>query len=334
MKTVIAKDGVVSIEESEIPSIKKHYVLIKTKYSVISPGTELSLIAASHGRKIYLGYSAMGEAVEVGEGVDHIAKGDYVACYGAPYVKHAEYLLVPKTLCCKVPGNVDPKAAALGGLGAISIHALRIAKLQFGEWSLVAGLGILGQLIAQIAHASLYRVIPYDVSEARAKSFQEITGIPAFLSTQEIEQIIKNETKGLGVDAVLLCAGGKRSNLTHKSLDWVRDQGKIVIVGDIEPEFPRAPMFNKEAQILISRAGGPGRYDPVFEKNAIDYPYGFIRWTEGRNVEEFIRIVSEKRINVSPYLTEIIELDQIEEGYQELINKQSPVLTKIIKYHD
>jgi 2-desacetyl-2-hydroxyethyl bacteriochlorophyllide A dehydrogenase len=332
MKVVVSEDRTVRLEERDIPEIKDNYVLIKTKYSVISPGTELSQIERSNGRKICLGYSAMGEAVEVGEGVNQIIKGDYVACYGAPYVQHAEYLLVPKTLCCKIPDHIDPRAAALGGLGAIAIHALRTAKLQFGEWALVVGLGILGQLISQIAHASLYRVIPYDVSEARAEIFQQTTGIPAFTSLQDLERVIEKETKGHGVDAVLLCAGGKYSSLTHDSLNWVRDRGKVVIVGDIEPVFPRDQMFAKEVQILISRAGGPGRYDPFFEKKAIDYPYGFIRWTEGRNVEEFIRIVSERRINVSPYLTEVVELDQIEDAYAELVNKQSPVLTKIIKY--
>jgi len=332
MKVVVSSDRTVRLEERDIPKIKDHYVLIKTKYSAISPGTELSQIETSDGRKVCLGYSAMGEAVEVGEGVDRIAKGDYVACYGAPYVQHAEYLLVPKTLCCKVPDHVDPKAAALGGLGAIAIHALRTANLQFGEWALVAGLGILGQLIAQIAHASLYRVIPYDVSEARAESFRQTAGIPAFTTLRDLERTIERETKGYGVDAVLLCAGGKHSPLTGDSLNWVRDKGKVVIVGDIEPVFPRERMFAKEAEILISRAGGPGRYDPVFEKQAVDYPYGFVRWTEGRNVEEFIRIVAEGRINVSPYLTEVVGLDQIEDAYAELVDKQSHVLTKIIKY--
>lgn len=332
MKTVVAKDKAVYLEESEIPKIKDQYILIKTKYSVISPGTEISLIEASEGRTISLGYSAVGVAVEVGDGVKTISKGDLVACYGSPYVKHAQYLLVPKTLCCKVPSHVEPKAAALGGLGAISIHALRIGQLQFGEWAVVVGLGILGQLIAQIAHASLYRVIVHDVSEARASSFENLTGIPSLLTLQDVEQTIETCTNHYGVDAVFLCASGKKSDLTHKSLGWIRDQGKVVIVGDLETNFPRADMFAKEAKILISRAGGPGRYDPIFEKNAVDYPYGFVRWTEGRNLEEFIRIVSEKRINVSPYLQEIVELDEVEKAYKELINKQSPVLTKVIKY--
>ena len=110
-----------------------------------------------------------------------------------------------------------------------------------------------------------------------------------------------------GADAVLLCSGGKRSSLTHQSLEWIRQQGKVVIVGDIEPDFPRNLLFQKEAQILISRAGGPGRYDPVYEKQAIDYPYGYVRWTEGRNVAEYLRLVNDKRINVQPFLTDEVD---------------------------
>jgi threonine dehydrogenase-like Zn-dependent dehydrogenase len=332
LKTVVAKNGRVQLENEKIPQVRDQHLLIRTMYSVISPGTELSMISNSHNRTIPLGYSAVGEVVECGKDTDSFFPGDIVSCYGAPYVRHSEYLLVPKTLCSKVPTGVDPKEAALAGLGAISIHALRVAKLQFGEWIVVAGLGILGQLIGQIAHAAAYKVIPYDISHERASLFTTITGIPSCLSSEEVTKTVLRQTKGLGVDAVLLCAGGKYSSLTGESLNWIRDQGKIVIVGDIEPNFPREQMFAKEASILISRAGGPGRYDPIYEKNAIDYPYGFIRWTEGRNVEEYLRLVSEKRIRVSPYLQDLIKLVYVPEAYTDLKDKKQSVLTKVIEY--
>ncbi|MFK4997042.1 hypothetical protein ACI2OX_04055 [Bacillus sp. N9] len=133
MRKIIARDQRVEIVADEIPSVKSSYVLIKTMYSIVSPGTELAIIENSAGKQSQLGYSAMGMVVEIGDGITDVEKGDLVACYGAPYVSHAEYLLVPKTLYAKVSVNVDEKEAALAGIGAIAIHALRVAKLQFGK---------------------------------------------------------------------------------------------------------------------------------------------------------------------------------------------------------
>ena len=121
--------------------------------------------------------------------------------------------------------------------------------------------------------------------------------------------------------------------LGDQSLEWIRDKGKVVIVGGVEPNFPRDKMFGKEASILISRAGGPGRYEPTYERDAVDYPLGFVRWTEGRNIGEFLRLLSEKRINVAPYLTEEVKFDQISTAYDDLSNKESSILTKVIKYN-
>lgn len=332
MRSIVARHKEVHIVNSEKPTIKPSYVLIQTLYSAISPGTELGLIATSGDVERSLGYSAVGVVVECGEGVEDYEIGDVVACYGAPYVEHSEYLLVPATLCAKVPADMDVKEAALGGIGAIAIHALRVAKLEFGESVVVVGLGLLGQMITKIASAAAYDVIAYDLSEERAAMLEKEANITAFSKLEDLEMEINKRTKGHGVDAVLLCAGGKRSPLTGQSLAWIRKQGKVVIVGDIEPDFPRNLMFGKEAQILISRAGGPGRYDPVYEKEAIDYPYGYVRWTEGRNVAEYLRLVNEKKIHVHSFLTDELDFDHATAAYDDLRNKQSTTLTKIIKY--
>ncbi|AXI10551.1 alcohol dehydrogenase [Oceanobacillus zhaokaii] len=332
MKKIIAHNKQVEIVEEDVPKIKASYVLIKTLYSVISPGTELLAIDSSEGKKIPLGYSAMGVVEECGSEVTDVVKGDLVACYGAPYVHHAEYLLVPKTLYAKVPSGVEPKEAALAGIGAIAIHALRIAKLEFGETAVVVGLGLLGQMIAKIADAAAYNVIAYDLSDSRANLLNEKTKIKAYSQIEDMEEAIQRTTGDNGADAVLLCAGGKRSPLTHQSLRWVRNKGKVVIVGDVEPDFPRDLMFIKEAELLISRAGGPGRYDSVYEADAIDYPYGFVRWTEGRNIAEYIRLVSEARIDVSTFITDEIKFVDAPGEFRDLLNKKSSTLTKLIEY--
>lgn len=333
MKRIVANNKKIEIIEDEVPKLegKPSYILIKTMYSVISPGTELTILANSENKQINLGYSAMGEVIECGSAITDVKKGDLVACYGAPYVHHDEYLLVPKTLYAKVPESVDPKEAALGGLGAIAIHALRIANLQFGETAVIIGLGVLGQLIAKIANAAAYNVIAYDLHESRVEMFKKENS-KTFAKIEELEDAIRTETKGHGADAVLLCAGGKRSPLTQDCLKWIRNKGKAVIVGDIEPDFPRNLMFAKEAELLISRAGGPGRYDSVYEKEAIDYPYEFVRWTEGRNVEEYIRLIKEKRIDVQPFISEVIEVDDAPQEFEKLLDKESATLTMLIHY--
>ncbi|KKK39889.1 alcohol dehydrogenase [Mesobacillus campisalis] len=333
MKRIVAHNRKIEIIEAEVPDIKANpsYILVKTMYSAISPGTELTLLSYSENKQVHLGYSAMGEVAECGSKITDVNKGDLVACYGAPYVHHDEYLLVPKTLYAKVPESVDPKEAALGGLGAIAIHALRIANLQFGETVVIVGLGVLGQLIAKIANAAAYNVIAYDLSKSRAEMLHE-ENIKSFATVEELEEAIRIHTRSKGADAVLLCAGGKRSSLTHECLKWIRNKGKAVIVGDIEPDFPRDLMFSKEAELLISRAGGPGRYDKVYEREAIDYPYEYVRWTEGRNLEEYIRLIKEKRIDVSPFITEAVNLDQAPKEFEKLLEKESAVLTKLISY--
>ncbi|WP_042146669.1 zinc-binding alcohol dehydrogenase [Paucisalibacillus sp. EB02] len=331
MKKIVAQHKQVQIIEEEIPLVKSNYILVKTLYSAISPGTEIMMLEASGEQEFAMGYNAMGVVAECGEGITDVQKGDLVACYGAPYVHHAEYLLVPKTLYAKVPEHVEPKGVALSGLGAIAIHALRIADIQFGETAVVVGLGVLGQMIAKIANAAAYNVIACDLSKERAAMLTEHT-INTFSTLEEMEEGINKQTNGNGADVVLLCAGGKRSPLTRDCLNWIRNKGKVVIVGDLEPDFPRNQMFAKEAQILISRAGGPGRYDKVYEQQAIDYPYGHIRWTEGRNIAEYVRLVSEGRIDVNPFVQDVIGFHDVPEAYEELRDKQSPVLTKIINY--
>ncbi|MEK3979032.1 zinc-binding alcohol dehydrogenase [Psychrobacillus sp. FSL K6-2836] len=331
MKSIVASNGVVQILERESPVIKPSFLLIRTLFSAVSPGTEIGLVSLSKDKEISLGYSAVGIVEECGEDITEYQVGDTVACYGAPYVGHSEYLLVPTTLCAKVPENVEPKQAALAGIGAIAIHALRVAKLEFGETVVIVGLGLLGQMIAKIANAAAFNVIALDISEERVSMLQP-DGISSFSSVSNMENALMKATHNNGADAVLLCAGGKRSTLTHQSLSWIKNQGKVVIVGDIEPDFPRETMFAKEAQILISRAGGPGRYDKRYELQALDYPYGYVRWTEGRNVAEYLRLVNENRINVQTFITEIVDFNSAPQAYEDLINKQA--VTKIIAYNN
>lgn len=332
MKYIAAQYGKPRLLDMDAPVVRDHYLLVKSIYSAISPGTELTMSANADEEAVGLGYSSAGQVLEVGGGVEGIQVGDFVAMYGAPYVGHREILAVPKTLCAKIPNGVSLQDASLAGIGAIAIHALRKADIRFGESVVVVGLGIFGQLIAQIAHNAGCIVLPMNRSLARAELLRQVTGIPAYTNEQDLKHAILTQTNGKGADVVLLCTGKDSGYLTTKSLEWLRDKGKSVIVGDIQPIYDRELMFSKEIDILISRAGGPGRYDKQYELYANDYPYGQVRWTEGRNTAEYIRLLQEKRIMVDAYYGTPMPLADYEKAYEELANSGATVLTHLLAY--
>lgn len=334
MKTVIAQSGEVTISEVELPQIKRNFVLVKTDYSAISPGTELLMMDRSRQlvNALRIGYSATGLVTDIGEGVSHLNVGERVACYGGPYVHHAEYLLVPKHLAVPVPSHVNPKEAALVGLGAIAIHALRQADLRFGEHAVIMGLGVLGQIMAQVAHTAAFNVIAYDLLAERRQILQDIGIGTVCHSMEEIERVVDEQTDGAGVDSVLLCAKGKKTELINQSLKWIRDRGNVVIVGDLEIQFSRELMFKKEARLLISRAGGPGRYDAAYEREGNPYPIGFIRWTEGNNMAEYIRLLAEGRLNIAPLITETIPVHEAQRAYRSFVEHPEETLGVLIEY--
>jgi len=332
MKAIFSYNGSAIVDSVNIPAIIDNHVLVKTQYSGMSNGTERLMLQHRHQKPISLGYSACGIVCQIGEGVEHLQVGDRVACYGAPYVRHAEYMLVPKHLTVAVPEAVDMKEAAFVGLGAIAIHALRQAQLSFGESAIIVGLGILGQIMAQISHAAAYETIAYDLQTDRCKLIESLTGVKSAKSIVELQALIKNGSTGKGVDSVLLSANGKNTGLIDQAMDWIRDRGRIVIVGDLEMEFSREKMFKKEAEIAISRAGGPGRYDAVYEKGGTDYPIGFVRWTEGRNMEEFIRLLQKKRISITPLISQEVSITDVGRAYEKLFSPENPALGTLITY--
>lgn len=315
MKAIAAQQGSIVTIDAELPELRAGHVLIRLEYSAISPGTELHMAERSKDVPIILGYSAVGVIERVAEDVTKLQPGQRVACYGAPYVRHAEFLSVPVNLTAVVPDHVDPQEAAFAGLGAIAIHALRVANLTFGESSVIVGLGILGNIIAQISSAAAYTTLGLDLNAERVKMLRQNGIRHAYDNQAELVKALKDATDGIGADSVLLCASGNGEALINNSFEWIRDRGKVVIVGDLTTEFSRSKMFQKEAQVLISRAGGPGRYDSQYERENKDYPVGHVRWTEGRNTGEYIRLLAEKRINVKPLISGVYPIYCAREAY-------------------
>jgi 2-desacetyl-2-hydroxyethyl bacteriochlorophyllide A dehydrogenase len=328
VKAARSLNGQLEIAEIPMPETTDSSVLIQTEYSAMSTGTELMVLRK--GINAFLGYSAVGIVKEAGKDVDHVRVGQRIVCYGAQ--THAEYFHANRNHVAPLADHVDPKEAALSGIATIAMQGLRQADLRFGETIVVLGLGIVGQLAAQIANAAAYRVIAMDLMETRC-AMLEAAGVRNVCRTPEqVKERVEEATGGKGADCVLICANTKQHRLIDQALDWIRDKGKVVIVGDTNTEFERNKLFAKEAQITISRAGGPGRYDKAYEQEGLDYPYGYIRWTLQRNLDEFARLLASGRINLKPLITGIYRLEQLEEAYNQAEKAPAETMGTLIEF--
>lgn len=336
MKQMVIKQHKAVLEEAVVPSLSSsnpHRVLVKVKYSSISPGTDLNLI---HNMDVpdgfKLGYSASGEVLEVGSKVLDLKTGDLVACYGGPYVYHAEQLSVPRQLCVKLSSDKWLKEAALVGLSSVAIHSVRRLSLQFGEPVWVIGLGLLGQLIAQFCHQANYRVFATDMNEARVEA-AKAAGIEAYMANDaDIEEHIQRFTEGHGFDSIALVAHSSSPKIIESSMEKLAFRGKYILVGNVPIAFTRELFFQKEADFLIARAAGPGRYDEQYEDQGIDYPKSYVRWTEGRNMAEFVRQLEAGRIQVKELITDEYSIDEAPAAYVSLKEDMSKSLGVLIRY--
>lgn len=283
-----------------------------------------------------LGYSSAGVVVEAGQMVSAFLPGDRVACVGAGYASHAEYIRVPEKLCAKIPVYGDGEQigfeeAAFGMLGIIALHGVRCARLEFGETVAVMGLGLLGLLTAQILRAYGCRVIGTDLDPSKLELAAGV-GITA-IDTKSFVQECDLYSGGLGVDAVVATVATKSDEAINTAVEISRFGGRIVLVGvaDIHPD--RNEMWHKEVEIIVSKAGGPGSLDPVYENKGVDYPYGYVRWTEKRNLEEFLRLLAERRIDVRSLVSHRFPLGQAETVYDNMVSgRGGPYVGVLLDY--
>lgn len=333
MYVVYARRGQIESGYEEKPIPGQDHVLIRTVCSAISPGTELMIARRPNEQAAPLGYSAAGFIEEVNGECGRLSKGRRVACYGGPYVRHAEWLSVPRNLVVPVPDSVPFEEASFVGLGAIAIHALRKSSLQFGEIAVVIGLGIIGQLVCQIAHAAGFQIAACDVLAERREKLQNLVpGCRLAASPEELSGVCGELSQGKGADAVLLCANASDGQLIDEALRLVRERGQVVIVGDMKLDFSRSLLFQKEAGLTVSKAGGPGRGDEVYERTGQDYPYAFVRWTEGRNMGEFIRLLERGAIQLAPLITGQVALHNVTDAYEKYRTAPEQTLGMVIRY--
>lgn len=365
MKQALVQKGKIVIEEVPPPAISENEVLVKTSYSLISTGTELAGISMSKESiltralkqphnvkkamkmasekgifKTYkiikglldfgtpMGYSLAGEVIGVGENVSDIKKGDMVACSGAGIANHAEVVAVPRLLVSKIPHNLDVRQAASVTLGAIAMQGVRQADPRFGESVAVIGLGLIGQLTCQILSNTGCRVIGIDINDKRAELAKKL-GAEFTLSSLSAAEI-KKITDGFGVDCTIITASTDSSDPINQAMEITRKKGRVVVVGAVGLNLQRNPWYEKEIDLKISCSYGPGRYDATYEEEMLDYPLPYVRWTENRNMEEYLRLLAGKRVDFLALQPKEFAIDDAPKAY-EILQKEKP-LAMLLEY--
>jgi predicted dehydrogenase/threonine dehydrogenase-like Zn-dependent dehydrogenase len=280
-----------------------------------------------------LGYSAAGTIVEVGALVKGLAVGQRVAVGGAGFANHAELCSVPANLSTAVPDGVDLADACFATVGAVALQGIRQAAISPGETVGVIGLGLVGQLVARLLHAYGHPVIGVDVSPEALRRTQQLPVAGAWgPSDPALLPGVAELTYGRGLDAVIVTAATPSNDPVRLAARLLRDRGRIVVVGDVGLSLERVPFYDKELDLRLSRSYGPGRYDRAYEEHGLDYPIGYVRWTEQRNLAEFVRLLSTGRIRVDDLVTHRFPIEQAVQAYQTLVDPETPSLAIVLSY--
>jgi predicted dehydrogenase/threonine dehydrogenase-like Zn-dependent dehydrogenase len=364
MKQVLVRQGAVTVEEVPAPMVEPGTVLVCVARSCISTGTELSGIdssamplwkkainqpqkaahvvgiarsqgvgAARHlvqrkiGRVEPTGYSLAGTVTEVGEGVDDLVIGDRVACAGAQFAHHAEFALVPRNLTARIPDGMSFADASTVTLGAIALQGVRRANPTLGEAFVVIGLGIIGQLTAQLLKANGCRVIGLDLDQARVRLALGLGMDEAVDTGLDIDvDRVARLTGGIGADGVIVTAASRSNAIVSSAFRMCRKKGRVVLVGDVGLDLDRSDIYQKELDFLVSTSYGPGRYDRRYEEEGLDYPVGYVRWTENRNMVEYLRLLADGRVRIPPLIGATWAVDQAAKAYAALSGPERPLL--------
>lgn len=279
-----------------------------------------------------LGYSSAGTIAGIGEGIRGFKVGQRVACGGGGYAVHAEYALVPQNLLAALPDNVDIESAAFTTLGAIALHGFRLAEASVGEQVTVIGLGLLGLLTVALANAAGCKVLGTDLDPNRVQLAKEM-GAEVAVTRDKAEAAAQSISRGRGSDVILICADTRSSDPVELAGTIARDKANVVATGAVGLEIPRKVYFEKELSFINSRSYGPGRYDPSYEEDGQDYPIGYVRWTEGRNLESFIDLLASERIDVHPLITHRFPIEQAPKAYDLIAgDRDQPFLGILLTY--
>jgi predicted dehydrogenase len=367
MKQVVRR-GLKEIVVDEVPDpvVSSHHVLVRPLFSLISAGTETASIHTesvlkevadnpSHLRKVLdvakekgpmrtydevrakfseyavLGYAGAGIVVEKHRTVSDLEVGDRVA-YGGEGTGHAECIITGRNLVARVPATLGLDHACFATLGSIALNGVRIANISLGETVAVIGLGLVGQLTAQLARLQGGRVIAIDLKPERVELARSLGADECVVGGGSLQEAVSALTDGRGADVVIVCAAAASSAPCQQALRICRERGRIVVVGAVEMSFPWGEMYMKEIQLFMSRAYGPGSYDPEYERRGQDYPLPYVRWTENRNMEEFLRLADAGRVRLDPLITHRFAHADAPAAYQTIMAPGSESLAVLLRY--
>ncbi|HEX8926890.1 MAG TPA: bi-domain-containing oxidoreductase, partial [Terriglobales bacterium] len=367
-----ARTGEVAVTEVPAPQLRPGCVLVRIAASLVSAGTERAsaefasknlvqkakarpdlvreviskvrrdgLLAAVQAvrtrldQPLTLGYSSAGTVAAVGEGVTDIRVGDRVACAGAGFAVHAEVACVPRLLLARIPEQsaITFEEAAFATVGAVALHGIRTADVKLGDSVAVIGLGLLGQLTVQLLKAAGCRVLGFDIVPDRAALASRLGADQTASSSAEFRDLCFEFSRGVGIDAVLIAAETASSAPVNLAGEVARDRAVVVAIGTVGLEIERKIYYGKELDFRISRSYGPGRYDTAFEQKGHDYPIGYVRWTETRNMEAFIDLLDKRKLDLHTLITHRFPIDTAQLAYDLITGKtQEPFLGVLITY--
>jgi predicted dehydrogenase/threonine dehydrogenase-like Zn-dependent dehydrogenase len=367
-----ARTGEVSVVDVPAPKLLPGCVLVKIAASVVSAGTEraaaefagknllqkaqsrpdlvrqvldkvhrdgiFSAVSAVRQRldqPVSLGYSSAGTVVGIGEGVNDIRVGDRVACAGAGYAVHAEVACVPRLLVAKFPSESDLNfdEAAFTTLGTIAMHGARLSDAKLGDVVAVVGLGLLGQIIVQVLKAAGCRVVGYDIVLERAALAASMGADAVSSSAAEFHDLCAQYSSGNGADVVLIAAQTESDEPVNLAAQVARDRAVVVAVGTVGMNLARKHYFEKELDFRVSRSYGPGRYDAAYEQKGRDYPIGYVPWTENRNMQAFLQLLANRKVDVKPLITHRFPVEQATSAYDLITaNSRTPFMGVLVEY--
>lgn len=364
------KTGRLEVVDVPPPAAQRGRVLVRTARSLISAGTErmtvdqgkksllerarenpelvrqvlerarnegvlntFNAVRSKLGSFTALGYSASGVVAAVGDDVTEFRAGDRVACAGVGYASHAEMLSVPRNLCVRLPDNINYDAGAFATLGAIALQGVRLAAPTLGEAVVVIGLGLLGQLTVQLLKANGCRVFGIDLDAQKIELARSLGAEAGALSDLDAKLAVMEWSRGRGADAVLITAATSSNQPLELAGEISRLKGRVVAVGMVGLDVPRNLFFSRELSLQVSMSYGPGRYDAQYEERGHDYPFAYVRWTEGRNIEAFLDLVSSGGVQVERLITHRFPIEDGEHAYQLISGEiNEPYLGVLLEY--
>jgi predicted dehydrogenase/threonine dehydrogenase-like Zn-dependent dehydrogenase len=370
MLQALIHKGSVKAEQVPAPLVEKGRILIRVVNSCISAGTEMASVTSTGKspvrimreqpekiRKIFdlirseglrkiadqykfikesgqpTGYSVSGIVIGFGEGVTGFKVGDHVAAAGGGFAYHAEFVEVPVNLVVAIPDGLPFSEASTVAIGAIALHGVRRVGLEIGEFCIVMGVGILGLIAVQILKKSGIRVIAIDIDEKRL-GLALVLGSDFIVNSgmEDPVKAVENITEGRGSDAVLFAASTSESKPLSQAFQMCRRKGKVILMGVSGMELNRKDIYPGELDLNISTSYGPGRYDKNYEENGVDYPYAYVRWTEGRNFTEYLRLLATKQVAIEPLIHKQFTVEEAGIAFDSLKDKENKPLIVLLDY--